>query len=135
MRNQGRYGFTLVELMVAVFVLAVFIAGTYKLVVGALWMNQTARDHYVAINLANSRMERARVLLYSDYSKLAENNLVMDANGVPNPGGPYRRTTTVNTNYGANLTEFFVKVDIRNHKSGTFDGPNEQLATVLPSKQ
>ncbi|TAN38164.1 MAG: hypothetical protein EPN23_03095 [Verrucomicrobia bacterium] len=135
MRNQYQKGFTLTDVMVAAFVLAVFIAGAYKLVTGALWINRTARDHYVAINLASSRLERARVLLYSDYSKLAENQLVMDANGTPNANGEFRRTTTVNTSYGANLTEIFVQVDIRNHRSSQFDGPNEQLASVLPSKQ
>jgi len=133
MRTQRKKGFTLVEMMVASFVLAIFIAGSYALVSGSLWMNQTSRDHYVALNLASSRLERTRTLLYADYSKVAENQLVMNANGTPNANGQYRRTTTVNSNYGANLTEISVKVDIRNRKSGQFDGSNEQLASVLPS--
>jgi hypothetical protein len=121
--------------MVATLILGLFIVGCYKMIVGALWMNQSARDHYVAINMADSRLERARNLQYASYGQLMETQLVMAADGTPSVSGPYRRSTSVNTNYGVNLTEFVVQVDIRNHKTGVFDGVKEQLATVLPSKQ
>lgn len=135
MRTNFQDGFTLMEVMVASAILGMFIVGCYKMVEGALWMNQGARDHYVAVNLADSRLERARNLQYATYSDLLETQMVMAADGTPSVTGPYRRSTSVNTNYGVILTEFVVQVDIRNHKTGAFDGVNEQLATVLPSKQ
>jgi len=135
MRMKHPNGFTLTEVMVASLILGLFMVGCYKMITGALWMNQAARDHYVAVNLADSRLERARNLQYASYAQLAETQLVMVADGTPSVTGPYRRSTSVNTNYGAVLTEFVVTVDIRNHKTGVFDGINEQLATVLPSKQ
>jgi prepilin-type N-terminal cleavage/methylation domain-containing protein len=135
MRTKFQDGFTLTEVMVASAILAMFIVGCYKMVEGALWMNQAARDHYVAVNMADSRLERARNLQYATYSDLLETQLVMAADGTPSVTGPFRRTTSVNTNYGVVLTEFVVQVDIRNHKTGAFDGINELLATVLPSKQ
>ena len=135
MNKNSQRGFTLTEVMVASLILGLFMVGCYKMVTGALWMNQQARDHYVAVHLADIRLERARNLQYTSYSSLAETQLVMAADGTPNVTGPYRRSTSINTNYGAILTEFVVQVDIRNHKTGQFDGVNEMLATVLPSKQ
>lgn len=134
MKTKAQSGFTLTEVMVAVFILAIFMIGCYTAVTGALWMNQTARDHYVAIQLANARLERARNIQYASLSQMVENNVVMDANSTPNANGQFRRTTTVNANYGTNLTEFVIQVDIRNRKSGQFDGISEMLATVLPRK-
>jgi prepilin-type N-terminal cleavage/methylation domain-containing protein len=133
MKTKAQAGFTLTEVMVAVFILSIFIIGCYTAVTGALWMNQSARDHYVAVQLANSRLERARNIQYASLSQMIENNVVMDANGVPNANGSFRRTTTVNANYGSNLTEFVIQVDIRNRKTGQFGSVNETLASVLPS--
>jgi prepilin-type N-terminal cleavage/methylation domain-containing protein len=134
MKRSAQDGFTLVEVMVAVVVLAIFMIGCFLAVTGALWMNQSARDHYVAVQLANARLERARNIQYASLAQLVENQVVMDANSTPNPNGQYRRTTTVNANYGSNLTEFVIQVDIRNRKTSQFDSVNETLATVLPRK-
>lgn len=123
------------EVLVALLVLLIFMLSAYQAVLSALWMNQQARDHYVAINLANNRLERARNLQYATLGSLAENQLVMDADSAPNTfGGMFRRTTTVNTNYGVNLTEIVVQVDIRNRKTGQFSGVSEAVASVLPNK-
>ena len=135
MKKRAQRGFTLAEVMVALALLVMFIVGAYQAVISALWLNQTARDHYVAINLANNRVERARNLQYASLPSLAENQLVMDADSLPNTdNGMYRRTTLVNTNYGSNLTEVAVQVDIRNRRTGQFSGVNEALATVLPNR-
>ncbi len=134
MKQDAQAGFTLTEVMVAVLVLALFIIGCYTAVTGALWMNQTARDHYVAVQLANARLERARNIQYASLSQLVENNVVIDAMGTPSLNGQFRRTTTINPNYGSNLTEFVIQVDIRNRKTGLFGSVNETIASVLPSK-
>jgi prepilin-type N-terminal cleavage/methylation domain-containing protein len=135
MKHRGQRGFTLAEVMVSLLVLIIFILCAYQTVTAALWMNQQARDHYVAINLANNRLERARNLQYASLASLSESQLLMDADSVPHAlNGNYRRTTLVNTNYGANLTEIFVQVDIRSRKTGLFAGESETVATVLPNK-
>lgn len=134
MKRKGQRGFTLMEVMMALVILLIFMVSAFQAVTAALWMNQQARDHYVAINLANSRLERARNLQYASLAQLVESQLVMDEHGVPNANGAFRRTTSVNASYGSNLTEFVIQVDIRNRKSKQFEGDNEQLASVLPRK-
>ncbi len=134
MKTKGQQGFTLTEVMTAVVVLAIFMIGCYQAVTGALWMNQTARDHFVATQLANNRLERARNIPFTSLNLLVENQVVMVSDGTPSLSGPFRRSTTINANYGSNLTECVVRVDIRNHKTGQFDAINETLATLLPGK-
>ncbi|MCX6995921.1 MAG: prepilin-type N-terminal cleavage/methylation domain-containing protein [Kiritimatiellaeota bacterium] len=130
MKRVVQPGFTLLEVMIAVFILFMFMAGAYRVVTQMMWVNQSARDHYVAISLAFNRVERIRNLTDVDPSLMVESQVVITENGAPSANGNYRRTTTV-THLGTNLTAVLCQVDIRNRKNQAFDGKNETLNTVL----
>jgi Tfp pilus assembly protein PilV len=130
MNFTGKTGSTLTEVVVSLFLLTLFMGGAYRLMTQALWANQQARDHYVAINLAASRLERARNM-NTDLSLLAENQVVMTAIGTPISTGSYRRTTTI-TSVASNLTELVIRVDIINRRTRSFtNGFSEVLASLL----
>lgn len=129
-KSKAKSGFTLVEAMIASVVLTMVMGGAYSLVVQAAQMSRSARDHYVAVNLAKNRLERARNFQYSDLRLVAENNLVVDENGNPNTAANFRRTTAVTTNYAANITQVIVTVQIRNFRTGSW-GAQEQMSSLF----
>ena len=122
---------TLVEVMISVFLIVMVMGSSYMLVVKASELSRSARRHYVAISLAKNRLERARNFLYDDLKLLAESDLTVNDNGMPDPAGRFRRTTAVNTNYAANLTEVIVTVKIRNPNTGLFTPDNETIRTLF----
>lgn len=128
--GKGRRGFSLVEALIAIMIMAIVMGGAYTLMVQAMQMSRKARDHYVAINICKNRIERARNFQYSDLRFLAESTVVVDENGNPNTSGNYRRTTSVNTNYSANLTEMTVTCQMRNYRTGTW-GPVEVVSSLF----
>ena len=130
MKSLPKQGATLAEVMIAVLVMFIFMAGAYKVVTQMMWVNQTSRDHFVAINLAFNRVERIRNLVDVAPNLMTESLVVMTENGVPANNGNFRRPTTVNS-LGTNLTEVLCQVDIRNRKSRKFDGKVERLVTKI----
>jgi hypothetical protein len=124
-------GFTLVEAVISAMLLALAIAGSYMLIAQTGRLIRGARNHYVAVNVAKSRVERARGFQYSDLWLLRETNLVVDYNGVPLSAGEYRRSTIVNTNYQPNLTLVTVDVEMRNQKTQLFVGEKESVACLF----
>ena len=122
---------TLVEVLVATFLIVMVMGGAYSLIVRSSELSRSARRHYVAVSLAKSRIERARNFQYGDLMLLTENNLTVNDNGAPDLAGRFRRTTTVNTNYGAGLTEVVVTVKIRNPHTGLFTPDCETIQTLF----
>jgi prepilin-type N-terminal cleavage/methylation domain-containing protein len=131
-RRKAKSGFTLVESLIAMVVLAMVMGGAYSLVVQAARMSRAARDHYVAVNLAKNRLERARNFQYADLRLVGESNMVVDENGNPNTASNFRRTTVVNTNYSADVTQITVTVQIRNFRTGSW-GSQEQMSSLFAS--
>ncbi|MFH0907456.1 MAG: prepilin-type N-terminal cleavage/methylation domain-containing protein [bacterium] len=134
-RGKGagaRSGFTLVEVLVSMVVLVMVMGGAYSLVVQAASLSRAARDHYVAVNLAKNRLERARNFQYADLRLVAESSMVVDENGNPNTLASFKRTTAVNTNYAANLTQITVTVHIRNFRTGLWSS-QEQMSSLFAS--
>ena len=119
-RRVQRSGFTLLETLMTLFLLMVILAGAYRVMVGAADLSRSARHHYLAINLAKNRLERARNFAYGDLSLLAENNVVIDDNGTPDTAGTFRRSTVVTTNYAPNLTKITVSVGMKNRRTGAW---------------
>ncbi len=89
-----------------------------------------ARGHYTAINIAKNRMELVRTFDFGQVDDFLENNVIVNASGVPSTEGNYRRSTEVSTVSG-NLLELVVTVDIRNQKTLIFNLANEQLKTYF----
>ena len=121
----------MVESVVSVAILALVIAGSYMLMVRTSTVLRVARNHYVALNLCKSRVERARNFAYEDLSLLVETNLVVNDDGTSLSSGAFRRTTSVNPNYRSGLTLLTVRTEIRNIKTQTFKGEDESVAALF----
>jgi prepilin-type N-terminal cleavage/methylation domain-containing protein len=127
----SRDGFTMVEVMVSVFLMALVMTGAYALITRASALSRVARNHYVAVSLCKNRLERARTLDYASVPLLAENNVIVNDSGMPESGAMFSRTTTVNTNtVSTNCLEMVVTVKIRNQRSGQFVGEKEQMSSL-----
>ena len=126
-----RRGMTLTEVVISTAIILIVLASSYVLVVRAAELSRSARRHYIAISLAKNRIERARNFLYDDLKLMAESDLTVNDNGNPDPNGRFRRTTNVNTNFAAGLTEVIVTVKIRNPHTGLFTPDNESIRTLF----
>jgi hypothetical protein len=93
-------------------------------------LSDRSRDHYVAINIAKNRIERAKTFDFDELDLLSESGVVVDVNGTPNGSGHYRRSTSVSF-AATNLKEIAVQVDIRNRVTTQFGSENETTRTYI----
>jgi type II secretory pathway pseudopilin PulG len=121
---------TVVETIVALSVFAVFTTGACKLLLSHRKISDMARAHYTAINIAKNRLELVRTFDFDQVGNFLEDKVVVDASGVPDTYGNYRRSTDV-SNVSSNLLELTVTVDIRNRQTLKFNPSNEQLSTYF----
>lgn len=132
MAHSGtKRGFTLVEAVISLVLIALVLGGSYALVSQSTRGIYAARNHYVAVNISRARIERIRNFTYDQIITLTETNVVVDDSGVPASEGYFRRTTLVNTNYQAGLTKVEVITDIRDAKTLTFKGDYESVASLF----
>ena len=124
--GRTRAGFTLPEVIIALLIFAITVSGVCKLIVAARESSDRARDHYIAINMARNRLERARTFVFGQLPQLAEMQtpVAEDGQQTSNTTSPFRRTTVV-SNLSANLIEMTVTVEIRNRRTRLFDGRTE----------
>ncbi len=94
-----RKGFTLVEIMIAVTVLGLAMAGAYRIINMSTQARLDAHNFYIATVIANNRIERAKNMLYTDLPLMAEATNRVDEVGAPNPQGQYRRFTEVESDW------------------------------------
>lgn len=116
---RSRDGISMAEVLVALFIFAVAVTGLCSLSVIAREASDRARDHYVAINLAKNRLERAKSFEFGQLYLFEEYQTPVDITGKSDPNGDYRRSTIV-TNVNAGLTEVRVTVEIRNRDTWEF---------------
>lgn len=124
-------GFSIMETVISIALLAVALAGAYSLIVRSSSSIQSARNHYIAVNISKARVERARNFSYNELYMLGESSVVVDESGNPISGGQYSRTTTVNTNYQPGLTQITVVTGIRDRQSNTFKGDSESVSSLF----
>jgi len=130
-RWRRQAGFTLVEVVIAVTLIVVVLAGAYNLIIHAARVSRMARNHYIAVNLAKNHIERARNFRYADLYMMEESNLVMDENGGPANDGRFRRTTTVVSDVEPGLTSVNVAVQICNLRTGEFGDEQEFISSIF----
>lgn len=131
MKIRDKAGFSLVEALISIVLLTLVIAGSYTLINQSSSAIQSARNHYIAVNIGKARVERARNFSYNELYLLSESDIVVDDSGNPASQGSYRRSTTVNTNYQPALTMLTVKTEIRNRKTNTFKGEDETVSGLF----
>lgn len=85
----GARGFTLVEVLVAVVVLAIGAAGLIQLLAQAQQQNDRRRSSEVARRIAENEVQRARSAGPWNVPAVGARTRV-DQNGTPDPGGEYR---------------------------------------------
>ena len=89
-----------------------------------------ARAHYTAINIAKNRLELVRTFDFDQVGNFIEDKVVVDASGMPNTVGNYRRTTQISA-VSDNLLELTVTVDLRNRQTLAFTPAKEVLNTYF----
>lgn len=134
LENSQKQGFTLIEAIVSIVLLVMVIGGSYRIMNQTARMIRASRNHYIAANLSNARIERARTFVYSSLPLLAETNIVITDEGSPDSAGDFRRTTIVIPNYQVDtnnpqsgLTMVLVRTEICNLQSRTFTGDAEEV--------
>ena len=135
--KRGESGMTILEVVIALSIFMVASAGICALIVQSKHLSDSSRDHYVAVNLAKNRMERARNMQCSLLPLLTESNQYVDVSGglVAPDQATYRRSTRV-SNVGSNLVEVIVSVDIRDRGTWLFvAGNKEEVRTYYTEYQ
>ena len=105
-------GYSLLEVVVALAILGISLAGIYKVMTVSMQTRQVALNHYVATVMANNQIERAKNLAFGNLSLLAEDELRVDELGTTDADGRYLRTTTIEPVWGgeSNLTRITVTI-------------------------
>jgi hypothetical protein len=129
-RRSNRCGTTLVESVVSLAVLAVCIGGACQLGLTAKSLGDDARAHYLAINMAKNRIERAKALEYDVVDQFVEDRIRITTSGVPDTKGSFRRSTRV-TALGPNLRQVTVTVEILDRITLQFGGAKEEIVSCL----
>ncbi len=113
-RARDRAGMTLVEVVVAMGLLGIGLAGGYYAVTGAMQARKHAHDYYVGTLIANNQIERAKNLPLSQVSSLAEDHTAVDELGTAAGTLRFRRTTALTTNWNnhASITKIDVMVGV-----------------------
>ena len=107
-----RAGFTFLEIVGAMTILAIALAGIFRVMSVSMQTRQVSQNHYVATVMANNRIERAKNLTFANLSMLAENERPVDELGTPHPNGRYLRSTIIEPSWGGetNLTRITVTI-------------------------
>ena len=129
-RKTGREGFSFIEVVIALAVLGMFIGGMCAVILGSRQLSDRARSHYIAVNLAKNRIERARNMPFESLSDFIESNTIIDTDGKPDYEGNFRRTTQ----YGSaqtNLVEMVVTVEIRDRVTRRFNGESQLVRSYI----
>jgi len=131
-KRQRVGGFTIVETVIAIMILAMVMGGTYQLVYSTARLTQKARLHFLAMHIANNRLERARNFSFMNLPLMTDSNQVVNDQGALDDAGVFRRTTTVVTNANGNLTKVTVKVNLKNLMTGGWNtNEYESVSTYL----
>ncbi len=125
-------GFTLTEVMVATLLLGLVMGGFFKLATQTGRTRETAHNHFIAVIIANNRIERARYSRLDEIPLLAERETVVNELGAPDPDGRFLRTSVLLPDYDDDplLIRMTVSVQPLLARRGTAR-PVETVSTVL----
>jgi Tfp pilus assembly protein PilV len=130
MQKSRKDGVSLVEVVVALLVFSMCVAGICRLITMGRQGSDDARAHYTAINIAKNRLERVKTFEFDQIGLFAQSNVKVDRSGIAAANGEYRMTTTVSS-ITNDLKEVIVRVDIMDKISRQFDSENEALRTYI----
>ncbi len=93
--SNWRKGFTLVEIMVSVIIMAVAIGATFQIINHILWLNETNDNIIPTMNAIQGIMDEIRNVPFDDISP-NYNNMLFTLNNLTNRGVPHQGLVTVN---------------------------------------
>lgn len=134
--RQSRSGYTLTEIMVAMMVLAIGMAGVYSFVSLTTRQQRGAHLHYISTVIANNRIEHAKNIPFGSLQDLRENGVRVDEIGVHNDSGAFVRRTLITPNWENNETLTRVMVSVEYPHPGARDGQTttNTLSTLIASQ-
>ncbi len=124
----------MVEVVVAVALLVLAIGGAYRVLAMSMSAQQTSRDYYIGIVIANNQIERAKSLTFGNLPLLQESNQRVDRIGTLDKNGRFLRTTLVEDSFGgdADLTRVTVIVELPPPRySGSGSSPPSVFVSTL----
>lgn len=125
-KRKSCAGIAMIEALVALVIFAMFITGGCKLLLAHRQMTDMARAHYAAANIAKNHLELIRSFDFSQRGGFAESNTLVNAVGLTDSSGRFRRNTVYNS-VSSNIIEIAVTVEIMDRKTLAFDGRSETL--------
>ena len=108
---KEKRGITLTEVLFSVAIISLVVVSVLLIFAQTVDMSRRVDHEYIATNIAKSRLERARTVIassgFDSLPDLEEDDTILDEDGMPDPNGDFKRTTTVGANYAGNarLTE------------------------------
>jgi prepilin-type N-terminal cleavage/methylation domain-containing protein len=124
-------GFTLMEVVISIALLAIVMTSVVGVMVKGRQASAKADYVYTAYNIAKNHIETLRAMSFAELSLANETDTLVNGDGVPDPEGMYKRTTTITANYSGNAN--LAKVDVLT--TYTFQGASPaqpiQLTTVV----
>lgn len=130
---KNKKGITFAEVVIALALLSLSIGGIIGVLVQNSGTGQSIDYTYVATNLAKNRIERLREVRrdrgYSDLTNWQETGYGIDRDGNYDSDGDFERTTTIDPNYGTNLTQ--ITVSVKYKRGGTLVPVATELVTLI----
>lgn len=134
-RKRRKCGSSIIETLFALGLLATFISGAGKSIMMTNQLSDTAQGHYTAINIAKNQIEQVRNLRRAEFEQilaLQESGIRVDETGRIDPNGNFRRATTITKDSQNDfLIEVYVKIEILNRVSRSFEGEHEELRSYI----
>ncbi len=127
-------GLTLIEVVIAIMILALCIGGLCQLFVNINQLNQMSQAHYTAINIAKNQIERAKTLEYNNLLLIKELDGIVNSSGANDPNGFFKITSNIST-VNSNLVELTVSVGIKDRIHLDFRGEKEEAKTYIADIQ
>ncbi|MCM8782148.1 MAG: hypothetical protein NC828_03760 [Candidatus Omnitrophica bacterium] len=132
---KSKKGISLTEVVMAIGLVAICIGAIVGLVVQSVELGSGSEYAFTAMNLAKNRIERIREirrdLSYTRLSEMAESDVIVNSDGVPDPNGNFKRTTIIAvdpTGY-TGLTKVTVKVQYKRKR--LFNPVPIELVTLI----
>lgn len=111
MQQKNIKWFSIIEIMVGVFIFSIWIVSVYSLIITTLKLNDYNKNYIIAANLAREQVELVRNIRDSNYSKIQIYNQVNPSNSDHSNIFEYWKYYKIENNFSSNSSSFPVKVD------------------------
>ena len=130
MKRSSRKGFTLVELLVAVAIVAFAVCGILSLYVACFGLTKTSRNMSIATNAAQALMEQIRS---SDFNSIVDtyDGMTFTVNSIPNSKGVVYVNDTIDAVLGTNPDLLKVTISVCWKQGSVVIGEDKNLNGVL----